>query len=52
LPIRLRDDADDRAAGRQAGIGDGAHQADVAGAIDQFDATRGEQAAELSASAR
>ena len=40
-------DADDRAAGGQTGIGHGAHQADIAGAVDQFDATRGQQLAEL-----
>jgi hypothetical protein len=40
------------AAGGQAGVGDDAHQADVAAAIHQLDAPLGEQLAEGSAAAR
>jgi hypothetical protein len=48
---RFGDDADDRAAGRQAGVGDNAHEADIAAAVDQFDAAPGEQPAELASAA-
>ena len=35
---KARDDAGDMAAGLQHGMGDGAHQAEIAAAIDQPDA--------------
>ena len=41
-----RDDADHFAAGFQRGIGDGAHQADVAAAVDQLQAVGGDASAE------
>ena len=41
LQQEARDDADDPAAGLEGGIGDQAHQADPAAAVDQRYASRG-----------